>query len=279
MKIRRTYEHEPAQCLVGLHAAKSAAGILAFRAQNADKRIILVLTGTDLYRDIRTSAAARRALEAADVLVTLQPAGLAELPKALRGKAVAIVQSAAPVARRKPALGEPFTICVLGHLRKEKDPMRAAYAVRTLPRALDVRVIQAGQILDERFRAATQRETRINPRYLFLGELNRNQARKLLAQCNVLVQSSRMEGGANTICEAIASGIPIIASRISGNVGILGRSYPGLYPVGNTHALAALLQRAATSRSYNAKLQTAINALKPLVRQAHERRLWKALIV
>lgn len=263
---------------MGLHAAKSAAAIIAFRQQNPKKRIVLVLTGTDLYRDIRTSALARRAMEAADTLVTLQPAGISELPKSVRSKAVAIIQSAAPIQRKKMYGRGPFTVCVLGHLRNEKDPIRAAYAVRALPRNLNVRVVQAGRILEARYDDATARETAKNARYEFRGALSRTGARRLLARSDVLVQSSRMEGGANAVCEAIAAGVPVIASRISGNIGILGRNYPGLYPAGNTKALAALLRRAATSPAYYAKLQQTCDALKALVSESREKRLWNAVL-
>lgn len=261
-----------------MHAAKSAASIIAFRERNPDKRIVLVLTGTDLYRDIRKSALSRRSLEIADTLVTLQPAGLSKVPKGLRLKATAIIQSAVPIVRQKTSARGPFTICVLGHLRREKDPMRAAYAVRSLPRNLNVQVVQAGRILDKSFEAATGRESGKNPRYDFRGALSQAAARRLLARSDVLVQSSRIEGGANAICEAIASGVPVIASRISGNVGILGRNYPGLYPVGNTKALAALLHRAATSCAYYAKLERACEALKALVSEERERRLWNDVL-
>lgn len=263
---------------MGLHAVKSAASILAFRKRNPDKRIVLVLTGTDLYRDIRKSASARRALQVADMLVTLQPAGLSELPKLLRARATAIIQSAVPIARRKQLTRGVFTICVLGNLRHVKDPMRAAYAVRSLPRDLNVRVVQAGCTLEKRYQDATVRESGKNPRYNFRGALSRSAAGRLLARSDVLVQSSRMEGGANAISEAIAAGVPVIASRISGNIGILGKCYPGLYPVGNTHSLASLLERAATSRTYYAKLQAACDALQPLVSETRERRLWERVL-
>ncbi|GAC1392073.1 MAG: hypothetical protein NVSMB31_09900 [Vulcanimicrobiaceae bacterium] len=279
VEIRSTYEHEPAQCLVGLHAAKSASSILAFRNEQPKKRIVVVLTGTDLYRDIHRSARAGKAMRAADALVTLQPAGIRELPRALQGKAVAIIQSAQPVRRRMAAEARaPFTICVLGHLRYEKDPMRAAYAVRQLPKALHVRLIQAGQILDERYARATARESERNARYEFSGALSRAAASSLLARSDLLVQSSRMEGGANAVCEAIAAGVPILASRIPGNIGILGKQYPGLYPVGDTAALAALLERAATSTAYYIELQVACQALKPLVSEQRERDLWEGVL-
>lgn len=273
--IANAYDGEPVDCLVGLHARKSASSVLAFRKRFPRGRLVLVLTGTDLYRDIADSALARRALDAADLLVTLQPEGLAKLPRILRSKARAIVQSAEPgkPAPRRP--GGPFEVCVLGHLRHEKDPMRAAYALRLLDPQLRVRVTQAGGILAPRFARATHAEMLRNPRYRYCGELSRTQARRLLARSDLMVLSSRMEGGANALCEAIACGIPVLASRIAGNTGILGRTYPGLYPTGDSRALAALLKRCVTDRAFYERLRSACRRLAPLVSFEHELAAWR----
>jgi len=54
---------------------------------------------------------------------------------------------------------------------------------------------------------------------------------------------SRMEGGANVVIEAVRSQVPVLASRIDGNVGLLGRDYDGYFPLGDATALAELMQR------------------------------------
>lgn len=59
---------------------------------------------------------------------------------------------------------------------------------------------------------------------------------------HVLVHPSRMEGGAHVVIEAVLSGTPVLASRIDGNVGLLGKDYAGYFPVGDAGGLAALLQ-------------------------------------
>ncbi len=76
--------------------------------------------------------------------------------------------------------------------------------------------------------------------------------------------SSRMEGGANVIVEAVTAGTPVLASRISGNEGMLGTDYAGYYPVGDAVALAALLHRADTDPAYYLLLQTQCAARAPL---------------
>jgi len=278
VRIARTYHGEPADCIVGLHAKKSAKAILAFRRRYPERFAIVVLTGTDLYRDISRAALAQQALKAADRLVTLQPEGIAELPRALRKKTVAIVQSVEAVPRIARSHNKALTVCVIGHLRHEKDPLRAAYAVRKWGSDATVRVIQAGKFLAPRFERLVEREMARNPRYRYVGELSRANAMRLLARSDVLAQSSRMEGGANTVCEAIACGIPVIASRISGNVGILGAGYPGFYRCGDTEGLRALLQRAIADPQFLATLRKAVIALKPLVRPERERRAWRAVL-
>ncbi|MHB8592329.1 MAG: selenoneine biosynthesis selenosugar synthase SenB [Vulcanimicrobiaceae bacterium] len=279
VRIARTYTGvEPADCLIALHARRSGSDALRFRRANARGALMVVLTGTDVYRDIRTSRTAQRALDAADAIVTLQPRAIDELPERLRAKARAILQSAPARPRPKGRTGGRFEFCVLGHLRHEKDPMRAAYAVRRLPLLPPVRVTQAGGVLDARYLEMARREAGRNPRYRYLGELARGAARRLLVRSDALVLSSRMEGGANVLGEAIAAGTPVLASRIPGNVGILGSGYPGLYALGDTGDLARLMRAASTDRAFYDSLRRACAALAPLMRESAERAAWKRLL-
>ena len=63
-----------------------------------------------------------------------------------------------------------------------------------------------------------------------------------------MVLSSLSEGGANVISEAVAAGVPVLASRIDGSVGLLD-DYPGYFPVRDTAALARLLERSRAVRN------------------------------
>ena len=123
-----------------------------------------------------------------------------------------------------------------------------------------------------------RKEMSINKRYHWFGEQSRSFVRQILRRSSVCVLSSRMEGGANVLSEAIKATVPILASRIDGNVGILGADYPGYFEVGDTAQLARLLTRAETSPSFLAELRAWINGLAHLFDPAREKQAWSDLI-
>src|SRR5207245_11705428 len=116
------------------------------------------------------------------------------------------------------------------------------------------------------------------PRSRWLGALPHRQARAILARCRLMVLSSRMEGGANVISEALASAVPVLASRIPGSIGVLGAEYPGYFAVGATRALARLLGRAERDRALYARLARACRLRARLVAPDAERRGWARLL-
>lgn len=87
-----------------------------------------------------------------------------------------------------------------------------------------------------------------------------------------------MEGGANVLSEAIVASVPILASRIDGNVGILGEDYPGYFGVGDTKQLAQLMTRAETRPEYLADLSARVTTLSPFFSVAREQQAWAGLI-
>lgn len=239
------YNGSPCDVLIALHARKSYPAIAAYRAAQPTGPLVLCLTGTDVYRDIRTSARAQRSLELADLLVTLQERAADELAPRLRSKVRVVLQSATAVGGKPPKKRSPLEVIVLGHLRAEKDPFRAALALRHIPAIENIRVTHLGQALSPAMAQRAKKLMAREPRYRWLGEIPRLQARRRLASSHVMVISSRMEGGANVISEALVEGVPVIASNIPGNVGLLSADYPALYPVGDAARLAGLLRRTA----------------------------------
>ncbi|HEU4853359.1 MAG TPA: selenoneine biosynthesis selenosugar synthase SenB [Telluria sp.] len=237
--------------LIALHARRSAPSIAAFAATG--RPVVLVLTGTDLYRDIASDADARRSLELASHIVVLQPAGLALLPPPVRKRSRVIFQSAPSLAPwRFPARPKFHDIGMIGHLRAEKDPLtfiRAASLV-TEPSA---RLVHIGAALDPALgEAAAAAE---GPHYRWLGSMPHAQARQRLKRCHAMAITSVMEGGANVIIEAVTSGVPVLASDIDGNRGMLGDDYPGYFPVGDARALARLVDRSIADPAWHANLR------------------------
>ena len=264
------------QCMVALHARRSAPAIAAWAAAWPHKPLIVVLTGTDLYRDIHVNADAQQSLALATHLVVLQDAGLSALPQAWRGKARVIYQSAATLKpARKPQ--RVFRALMVGHLRDEKDPctfMRAAISTKQSTVYFD----QIGSGLDACLAAAARLTAQQALHYRWLGGLPRAATRQHIKRAHVLVNCSLMEGGAHVILEAVQSGTPVLASHIDGNVGMLGADYAGYFELGHAAQLAALVQRCAGEPEFLRKLQIQCSQRAPLFATALEKRLVISLV-
>jgi len=156
--------------------------------------------------------------------------------------------------------------------------MRAAFAARNLSKSSRIRIVHIGAAETPRWEAMAETEMKRNPRYIWRGDKPRAEVRRLLGRAKAIVLSSLSEGGANVISEAVAAGVPILASRIDGSVGLLGRDYPGYFPVGNTLALARLLHRIETDPQFLARLHRAIERRGHLFRPAREKAAWRELI-
>lgn len=272
-----TWDGQAVDLMIALHARRSAASIQRFAEAWPNRPLIVVLTGTDLYRDIRVDAAAQRALHVATRLVVLQARGLDELTPDLRVKAAVIHQSAPQLkpARRPKRY---FDICVAAHLREEKDPLRAAYASGLLPADSRIRVRHIGQALSPDWVAEAERCAQDFPRWHWLGPRSHGETRRAIARSHLLVNSSRMEGGATVIIEAVTAGVPVLASRIPGNEGMLGLDYAGFFPLGDAQALAALMRRGEADPAFYALLQGQCAARAPLFDPVREGAEIKKLI-
>jgi putative glycosyltransferase (TIGR04348 family) len=293
VSISQTSDGKPYDLLVALHARKSHSSIVNSRRQNPAAPVIVALTGTDLYRDIRTDHLAQESLDLASKIVVLQPKAIEELWPRWRKKAAVIYQS---VEKRRALTNtkrtsvktnrskseersnRSFNVCVIGHLRAVKDPFRTAMAARLLPDSSKIRVLQLGGAMTGAMANRARTEMGVNERYQWLGEQPQSGVRRVLERSSLCVLSSRMEGGANVLSEAIAATVPILASRIDGNVGILGEDYPGYFEVGNTAELARLLTRIESSPSFLEELRAWINGLAYLVDPAREKQAWSDLI-
>lgn len=227
--------------MLALHARRSARQIAAWAQRHPGRGLAVVLTGTDLYQDLAIDADARRSVELAQRLVVLQERGADALLPQHRGKARVVYQSAPalpPVAKPKDVL----QAVMVGHLRQVKTPQTLFAAARLLRERGDIRIQHIGGAEGEPELAAQASATaRECPGYQWLGGLPHEDTLQHIRAAHVLVHTSAMEGGAHVILEAVRCGTPVLASRVPGNVGMLGEDYAGYFPHGDAAELARLL--------------------------------------
>ena len=269
VRVAQEWDGTPADLLIALHAKRSHASAARWKAADPSAPLLVTLTGTDLYRDLPRSREARDSLALADRLIVLQDAALRVLPGAMRRKTSVVYQSSDTRLRSAPP-GTPFRIAVVGHLREEKDPFRTVRALSPLQG--DLQLVQVGAALDDDHERQARDWVRHEPRYRWLGSVPHAHALRWIARSHVLVVSSRMEGGANVIAEAARIGTPVLASRMSGNLGMLGASHPGYFPVGDARKLGALLRRCVEERDFLARLRRSTASRRALFAPSAERR-------
>jgi putative glycosyltransferase (TIGR04348 family) len=279
VRVASDYDGRPADAMVAVHAWRSAAAIARFKAEDPTRPAILQLSGTDIYGYIETDPVpTRRAMELADRLVALNDLAWRAVPAHLRSRLRVIHQSAMPLPRGRRPSRRVVVVAVIGHLRDVKDPLRAAEASRLLPAASRIRIEQVGRAYTPQWADRARAEMAANPRYIWRDDVPAAAVRRLLARSHAMVISSLSEGGANVISEAAVAGVPVLASRVDGNVGLLGAGYPGYFPVGDTRALARLLEQLEHEPRFVARLRKALALRAPLFRPTREIAAWRHLL-
>lgn len=259
--------------VMALHAWRSHNAIQAWRRAFPRCPLILVLTGTDVYHFQHSHpGAVLESLESAQALIGLHDHVREDIPTDFHSILHIVHQSALPLPSGTPSPSrQHFDILVAGHLRDEKDSLRTAYAVRELPEDSKLRVVQLGGAHNDDWARAAREEMLHNPRYCWLGDRPHWQVRQWMGRARLMVISSRMEGGANVVGEACVAGLPVIASEIAGNRGLLGNDYAGYYPVADTGALRAWLRRAEHDPQWLIGLREQVMARAPLFEPEAER--------
>ncbi len=269
VKVQVEWDGRPADLMLALHARRSFASIRAFAEKFPSRPLLVALTGTDLYRDIHEDSDAQQSLEWAHRLIVLQERGPDELPAHLVPKTRIVYQSSPDIPRSPPPKAR-FEVLAIGHLRAEKDPFRAALATAYLPDHSAIQVTQLGGALSEDMAETAELAQARLPRWHWLGNVPHRTVLKRLAKAHLLVISSVMEGGANVICEALAADVPVLASHMSGNIGMLGEDYPGYFPVGDERQLARLMASAEDDPSFYEALRQHARQRRSLMRPEQE---------
>lgn len=271
------HEVSDADLLISLHAGKTADAVNAFRTQFPRRPIIVVVTGTDIYPGPLTENVVR-SLQIADRVVALQEAIVADLPDFCQKKTRVIYQSTESYSGERLPPSSGFEVGISGHLRTVKDPFLLAQALRMLPSHSQIHATHIGGELDPGYAEQALQEVAENPRYRWLGELPRLQARAKMARCRLMVLTSLAEGGPAVIAESLLDDVPILATRTSGAIGMLGKDYPGLFDIGNATQLRDLLLRAESDPDFLARLQAAGRQRQPYFRRERELQSWQVLL-
>lgn len=277
--VATEYRNQPADMMVAIHAWRSADAVARFKECHPGRPAVVQLSGTDIYQYIAEDPEPTlRTMRLADRLIAINALAWRKVPNPLRHKVRLVYQSATKPARPSRPDRRAVMISVIGHLRDVKDPLRTAEAVRLLPAESRVRVVQIGHAYTPEWATRARAEMERNPRYTWRGDVARAAVQRLLQRSHATVLSSIDEGGAHVISESVAAGVPVLASRMDGNVGLLGADYPGYFRVGDTKALARLIRRIETDPGFVATLRRAIAARVPLFAPAREFAAWKKLL-
>ena len=279
VRISVNHDARRSDAMIALHAWRSAEAIDNFKARYPERPLILALTGTDLYRFIHTHPdTTLYSIRLADRLVVLHELAYQALPSSTHPKIHVIYQSAIALGQRHSHNTRQFNVCVVAHLREEKDPLRAAYAARELPRESRIRVLHYGKAYDEHWANKARVEMQRNPRYHWFDQVPHWQVRRSYARCQCMILSSIMEGGANVVSEAVVAELPLLCSRIPGSVGLLGTDYEGYFEVQDTEGLRDLLREVESKPNSLTQLETQCRSRAQLFTPEEEMRRWKILL-
>lgn len=264
------WQGEAADVMVALHARRSAESISRWSHDRPGHPLAVVLTGTDLYRDIHVDPAAQRSLDVADRLIVLHETAVADLPVQYQAKAVVCLQSTS--TRLELVKTKQHLRCIMvGHLREEKAPRTYFAAARRLTHRRDILLDHVGEALDLALGEEAWKLQNDCPHYRWLGAISHETTRGRIQSAHVLVHTSHIEGGAHVVMEAICSGTPVLATRIAGNIGMLGVDYRGYFEPSDCDGLVKLIERCRDEVEFIQELRDQCAARAPLFEPARER--------
>jgi sugar transferase (PEP-CTERM/EpsH1 system associated) len=149
----------------------------------------------------------------------------------------------------------PHTLAIgsVGRLVKEKDYASLARAVAALGRDRELALVIAGEGPEREKIQAAARESGLGDRLRLLGK--RDDVARLYRALDIFVLSSISEGLSNTLLEASASGLPIVATRVGGNAEVVAEGESGLIvPASDVDQLSGALRRIVGDAALAAKL-------------------------
>jgi len=268
---------------LAMNATRSHAAVVEFHRRFPDRPTMVLLTGTDLYRDYPAgNVPTIESMELADRLVVTQPASLNSLSEVLRAKASVVTKSLEIDLPEMDATEllrhDGFLVEMAFHGRATKDPFLVLEAIALLSDLTDLRVTHIGRDRGDSFGEQAKQWMEREPRYQWIGELPHEKVLHRIRSADLTLNTSRIEGGSNSILEAVMCGVPILTSDIEPNVGQLGDEFPGLFPVGDAAALAKLIERCYRDTGFLEGVRGATVARQPMFTREAEASAWMAAI-
>lgn len=277
------YSGVESRCLIALNARRSAGAVGEFRDACPEGSVVVVLTGTDINHpevDDETSDT-RRTMAVADALVVLHEGSLAAVPEDLREKCHVIYPSVRLGNGLTPRAAETdeFEVIMAGNVRAEKNLPVVLDACGSLAKVegSDI-VIRVYGDAEGEMAATLMAATAGSLPFQWKGKTDHENLMRVMAGTSLLLNASTQEGGANAVCEAISLGLPVVASEIPGNVGMLGESYAGYFQSGDAGALADVLVRCREDQKFYRQLKKQVEMRAPLFTYSEESNRWVTLL-
>jgi len=181
-------------------------------------------------------------------------------------------------------LGERLVVCIarLSGEKSQVDLIRALARIRRSSSTLDVRLVFAGVGPDEQSLRRAAQQLEVLDSCSFIGHVR--DVAPLYAVADVVALPSRREGFPNALLEAMAAGVPVVATAVGDVAELIRHGETGLLvPPRSPDALSESIVELLTNAPLRRRLTTAARArvrqsYRPVDRAVALRPIYEALI-
>ncbi len=200
----------------------------------------------------------RQTLRRARHLVAISDMVIQRYQNRTRARFHRINNPIAPLFFRPAPQPEPFRVLLVGHLNKRKGVDIAIGAMMRLRPAfprLTLDIVGRTDVEPEFTRQVRDMAAPLGDAVRFLGPTDQTGIRAAMERAQVLLLTSRMENAPMVIAEAMATGRPVVATRVGGVASMVQPGRTGyLAPSEDPQALADGLARLLSNAAHAAEL-------------------------
>ena len=235
----------------GLQVVFTEHGRLSDRGPSSKRRLVNTVLRGLASRVYTVSEDVRRHL----IAEGFRPADVGVIYNGIAVGASPTAEERGSVRRDLGVSDDTIVLATIARLDPVKDLGTLVDAVKALPSSRRVLLIVVGDG-DERGRLeARVQSAGVQDRVRFLG--HRDDARRWLAGSDLYVNSSISEGVSLTILEAMAAGLPVVATRVGGTPEVVTGDCGALVPSRDPAALAAAIERLSDDPALRASMRDA----------------------